>query len=158
MRLGLWIMDGLTPRHHHRRVVCRETARIRDNGTGRKSYSLNKTEPLVTRNAIEIVSSKLPCIVRSHESRATIDIALILVQSPVIRSKDLKGSSCHGNWWTNVRLRDTAYWLPEHPQSALRLLHNKEKYVLLHCKYELSFRNLYAEQIQVFPTNVTNKW
>ena len=90
----------------------------------RKSYDLNKTEPLVTRNAIEIVSSTLPCTLAWISCRDR--YALILVQSPVVKSKDLKGSSCHGNWWTNVRLRDTAYWLSEHPQSALRLLHNKE--------------------------------
>lgn len=65
------------------RVVCRETTRILDNGTGRKSYDPNKTKPLVTRNAIEIVSSTLPYIVHSYESCAAIDIALILVQSPV---------------------------------------------------------------------------
>lgn len=142
MSLGLWIMDELTLRRHHRRVVCHTKWReFWTRGTGRKFYDPNKTKPLVTRNAIEIVSSTLPCIVvHSHEScTQAIDIALILVQSTVVRSKDLKGSSCHGNWWTNVRLRDTAYWLPEHPQSALRPLHNREKCVLLHCKCKLFF-------------------
>lgn len=83
-------------------ACCQQRGRRREFGTMKdrtgKTHSSNKTEPLVTRNAMEIVSSaprRTSCIhIRiSRRDRYCAHSRAIARR----RSKDLKGSSCHGN-------------------------------------------------------------
>jgi len=119
---------------------CLPRERWREFGTMKdqasKTHSTNKTEPLVTRNAMEIVSSA-PCrTLCIHTNIAPRD--RYCAHSRAIawgRSKDLKGSFCHDNWWTNVRPRYCILTIrasSKRTQVKKNILDGKEKCILLY--------------------------
>lgn len=72
----------------------------------------------------------------------------------MVRSKDLKGSSCHGNWWTNVRLRDTILATQAFSKCTQAIAQQREI-----CLAALQIRVFFLKpirQIHVFSTN--DKW